>query len=40
MEVWIGKERHEIRTTAELEVALHEIDTVGGERVPLQMFHG
>jgi len=39
MEVWIGNERYEIRTREELEAALCEIDTVGGERVPLRMFH-
>jgi hypothetical protein len=39
MEVWIGNERYEIRTREELEAALREIDTVGGERVPLRMFH-
>jgi len=39
MEVWIGSERYEIRTGEELEVALRDIDKVGGERVPLRMFH-
>jgi len=38
MEVWIGSERYEICTKAELEAALREIDKVGGERVPLLMF--
>ena len=39
MEVWIGNERYEIRTGEELEAALREIYTVGGEWVPLRMFH-
>jgi hypothetical protein len=39
MEVWIGNERYEIRTGAELEAALREIKAVGGERVPLRMLH-
>jgi len=39
MEVWIGNKRYEIRTGEELAAALCEIDTVGGERMPLRMFH-
>lgn len=39
MEMWIGSERHEIRTRAELDAALREIDTVGGKQEPFRMFH-
>jgi len=39
MEMWIGNTRYEIRFGYELEAALHDIDTVGGERVPVRMIY-